>query len=81
MKVRHMPAAFRHDPWFVVRNAGRMFSHTFRGSTWRTWLGLEDERVAFKRYKAIRRLEREYVPAPLEPTSQPAVACSRLPDP
>jgi radical SAM superfamily enzyme YgiQ (UPF0313 family) len=74
MKVRHMPAAFRHDPWFVVRNSGRMFSHTFRGSTWRTWLGLEDERVAFKRYKAIRRQEREYVPAPVAPTSQPAVA-------
>jgi anaerobic magnesium-protoporphyrin IX monomethyl ester cyclase len=75
MKVRHMPAAFRHDPWFVARNAGRMLSHTFRGSSWRTWVGLEDEREAFRRYKAIRRREREYVPAPAAPRpAQPAVA-------
>ena len=39
MKVRHMPAAFRHDPWFMARHARRMFAHTFRGSTWRTWTG------------------------------------------
>ncbi len=64
MKVRHMPAAFRHDPWFVARNARQMFVHTFRGSTWRTWAGLEDEREAFARYKILRRQEREYVPAP-----------------
>ena len=62
MKVRHMPAAFRHDPWFVVTHGGRMFAHTFRGATWRTWLGLEDERRAFGRYKQLRRREREYVP-------------------
>ncbi len=62
MKLRHMPAAFRHDPWFVVRHGRRMFEHTFRGATWRTWLGLEDERVAFRRYKDLRRREREYVP-------------------
>jgi hypothetical protein len=49
-----------------------MFSHTFRGSTWRTWIGLEDERTAFNRYKAIRRQEREYVPAPR--AAVPAVA-------
>jgi hypothetical protein len=64
MKVRHMPVAFRHDPWFVARHARQMFAHTFRGSTWRTWMGLEDEREAFRRYKALRRQEREYVPAP-----------------
>jgi radical SAM superfamily enzyme YgiQ (UPF0313 family) len=64
MKVRHMPAAFRHDPWFLARNAQQMFRHTFRGATWRTWLGLESERDAFRRYKAIRRREREYVPVP-----------------
>jgi radical SAM superfamily enzyme YgiQ (UPF0313 family) len=75
MKVRHMPAAFRHDPWFIARNAGRMFSHTFRGSTWRTWLGLENERDAFRRYKALRRREREYVPEPARPIpAEPAVA-------
>jgi hypothetical protein len=40
-----------------------MCRHTFRGSTWKTWLGLESEREAFKRYRAIRRAEREYLPA------------------
>ena len=64
MKVRHIPAAFRHDPLFVLRHAHRMFSHTFRGMSWRTWTGLEDERAAFGRYRALRRQEREYVPAP-----------------
>ncbi len=62
MKVRHMPAAFRHDPWFVLTHSRRMFAHTFRGASWRTWLGLEDERAAFRRYKQLRRREREYVP-------------------
>ena len=63
MKVRHMPAAFLHDPWFVLRNGHRLFAHTFRGNTWRTWLGLESERDAFGRYRELRRREREYVPA------------------
>ena len=43
-------------------NARRMMRHTFRGSTLRTLLGLEDEREAFRRYKAIRRKEREFFP-------------------
>jgi radical SAM superfamily enzyme YgiQ (UPF0313 family) len=60
MKVRHLPAAFRHDPLYVMRNGRRMLQHTFRGSTWRTWCGLESERAAFRRYKAIRRAEREF---------------------
>ena len=59
MKLRHMPAAFRHDPWFVVRHAPEMFAHTFRGSTFRSVLGLEDSRKAFERYKAIRSGERD----------------------
>lgn len=61
MKIRHMPAAFRHDPWFVIRNARKMFAHTFRGSTLRSALGLESSRKAFQRYKAIREQERMYV--------------------
>jgi radical SAM superfamily enzyme YgiQ (UPF0313 family) len=61
MKVRHMPAALRHDPWFVVRHAPQMVAHTFRGCTLRSMLRLEGERDAFERYKAIRRQEREYV--------------------
>jgi anaerobic magnesium-protoporphyrin IX monomethyl ester cyclase len=56
-----MPVAFRHDPWFVIRNAPQMLAHTFRGCTLRSVLGLEDERKAFARYKEIRRQERYYV--------------------
>jgi radical SAM superfamily enzyme YgiQ (UPF0313 family) len=63
MKCRHLPVGFVHDPLFVLRHCGEMCRHTFRGSTWRTWLGLESERDAFKRYRAIRRVEREYLPA------------------
>jgi anaerobic magnesium-protoporphyrin IX monomethyl ester cyclase len=62
MKCRHLPTGFVHDPLVVLRHCGEMCRHTFRGSTWRTWLGLESEREAFKRYRAIRRAEREYLP-------------------
>jgi hypothetical protein len=61
MKVRHMPAALRHDPLFVLRNAPGMMAHTFRGSTVRSALGLENSRRVFERYKEIRRQEREYL--------------------
>lgn len=61
MKARHMPAALLHDPWFVVRHAPEMLTQTFRGCTLRSVLGLEDERRAFERYKAIRHRERRYV--------------------
>jgi hypothetical protein len=64
MKVRHMSAAFRHDPAFVLRNAFRMLSHTFRGTTWRSAVGLEDARAVFQRYRAIRKREREYLDWP-----------------
>jgi radical SAM superfamily enzyme YgiQ (UPF0313 family) len=64
MKVRHMRAVVRHDPWFVLRYGRRMLAHTFRGSTWRSAIGLEDAQVAFARYKAIRRREREYLDWP-----------------
>jgi radical SAM superfamily enzyme YgiQ (UPF0313 family) len=71
MKVRHMPAAFRHSPGFVLKNGRRMLAHTFRGSTWRSVLGLESEREVFQRYKAIRSRERERVrwPDPLDDRS------------
>jgi anaerobic magnesium-protoporphyrin IX monomethyl ester cyclase len=65
MKVRHLPAAVRHYPLFVLRNGPRMLAHTFRGSTWRSALGLEDARAVFARYQAIRRAERQYL-APME---------------
>jgi radical SAM superfamily enzyme YgiQ (UPF0313 family) len=61
MKTHHIPAVFRHDPWFVLTHSGTMLAHTFRGSSIRSALGLEDERKAFARYKEIRRAEREYV--------------------
>jgi anaerobic magnesium-protoporphyrin IX monomethyl ester cyclase len=38
-----------------------MAAHTYRGSTIRTMLGLEDERQAFMRYKEIRGQERHYL--------------------
>jgi anaerobic magnesium-protoporphyrin IX monomethyl ester cyclase len=41
MKVRHLPAVLRHYPAFVVRHAPRMLAHTFRGTTWRSVVGLE----------------------------------------
>lgn len=62
MKVRHLPAVLAHDPGFVSVHALSMLRHTFRGMSWRTWLGLESEREAFRRYKTIRRAERHYLP-------------------
>ena len=59
MKVRHMPAALAHSPWFVLRNARRMLAHTFAGTTLRSLVGLDDERAVFERYRAQRRRERD----------------------
>ncbi len=62
MKVHHMGAVLRHSPGFVLRNWRRMLAHTFRGgSFWQSLVGLEDERRAFARYRAIRKAERAYV--------------------
>ena len=61
MKLRHIPAAFRHDPLFVLRRAPAMLAHTFRGTSWRSVLGLESARAVFGRYKEIRAREREYL--------------------
>ena len=63
MKSRHFPVVLRHDPVFVASHARRMFGHTFRGCTWKTLVGIEDERAAFRRYKALRRRERDYLGA------------------
>jgi len=59
MKTRHFPAALRHSPGFCLRHGAAMIGHTFRGCSWRTLLGLEDERAAFARYRRIRAAERE----------------------
>jgi radical SAM superfamily enzyme YgiQ (UPF0313 family) len=64
MKVRHLPAVLRHDPVFVLRHGRRMLAHTFRGTTWRSVLGLESSREVFQRYRAIRAREREYLDWP-----------------
>jgi len=61
MKLRHLPAAFAHSPFFVLRHGPKMFAHTFRGSTIKSLLGLEDERKAFERFRAIRQAERSYL--------------------
>jgi len=61
MKARHILAAFLHSPGFVLRNVFQMFGHTFRGGSLTSLLGLEDERRAFERYRAIRKQERAYV--------------------
>jgi anaerobic magnesium-protoporphyrin IX monomethyl ester cyclase len=77
MKVRHFPIALFHDPIFVARHARVMFAHTFRGCTWKTMLGLEDERDAFRRYKQLRVRERDFLPELPEeqrmPPTPPAV--------
>jgi radical SAM superfamily enzyme YgiQ (UPF0313 family) len=79
MKVRHIGTVVRHDPMFVLRNGRRMLAHTFRGTTWRSAIGLETARDAFYRYRAIRSRERQYLdwPDPLngfEPVDQPEPA-------
>jgi radical SAM superfamily enzyme YgiQ (UPF0313 family) len=74
MKLRHMPTALRHYPGFVLRNAPRLFAHTFRGSSWKSVLGLESTRDAFRRYQAIRREEREYLRVEDLVTTSPSAA-------
>jgi radical SAM superfamily enzyme YgiQ (UPF0313 family) len=61
MKSRHMPVVLRHNPIFVLRNATKLFAHTYRGSTITSLIGLEDERKAFERYRTIRNAERAYI--------------------
>jgi radical SAM superfamily enzyme YgiQ (UPF0313 family) len=61
MKLRHFPAALRHDPWFVLRHGPQMLAHTFRGSSLRSALGLQSARRSFERFREIRRAERAYL--------------------
>jgi radical SAM superfamily enzyme YgiQ (UPF0313 family) len=64
MKLRHMPAALWHDPGFILRHAPRLLSHTFRGTTWKSLLGLESARDTFRRYRGLRARERNYLDWP-----------------
>jgi anaerobic magnesium-protoporphyrin IX monomethyl ester cyclase len=61
MKVRHLPSVLRRYPGFVLTRWPAMMRHTFRGSSWKTWLGLESARTAFARYRTIRQAERQYL--------------------
>jgi radical SAM superfamily enzyme YgiQ (UPF0313 family) len=61
MKLRHMPAAFAHDPWFVLRHCVPMTRHTFAGTTLRSMLGLQSARAVFQRYRMARRQARAYL--------------------
>jgi anaerobic magnesium-protoporphyrin IX monomethyl ester cyclase len=61
MKLRHIPVALLHNPRFMLKSWPRILAHTFRGSSLRSVIGLEDERRTFERYRDIRRVERAYV--------------------
>ena len=61
MKLAHFPVALRRSPGFILRHGLSLLAHTFRGSTLRTFLGLEDQRAAFRRYRQIRATERDYL--------------------
>ena len=61
MKTTHFPVVLLRNPKFVLKQGRKMLRHTFRGCTLRTLLGLEDERKAFQRYRAIRQAERAYI--------------------
>jgi hypothetical protein len=78
MKLRHLPTALGRYPRFVLRHGPQMLAHTFRGSTWRSVLGLEDQRTVFARYKAIRHREREFLPGSPAATGAPHAAMGHV---
>jgi len=59
IKLKHFPSALVHSPGFVLQNSRAMLSHTFAGSTWRSLLGLESDRVVFERFRQKRQQERQ----------------------
>jgi radical SAM superfamily enzyme YgiQ (UPF0313 family) len=63
IKLRHMPAACRHSPRFVIQHGLEMLAHTFAGSTLKSALGFESERAVFNRFRERRRREREMATA------------------
>ena len=64
MKLRHFPVALRHSPGFCLRHGPAMVAHTFRGARWKYWVGMESDRDVFRRYRQIRKAEREYLETP-----------------
>jgi hypothetical protein len=75
MKLRHLPAACVHSPGFVVQHGLDMLAHTFRGSSWRSALGLETARTVFERFKSRRRTERDAC-LPLGPEAERALSAT-----
>ena len=61
MKTRHIPAVIAHEPFFVMRHWWKMLTHTFRGTSLKSVLGLESDREVFRRYRDIRSAERVYL--------------------
>jgi radical SAM superfamily enzyme YgiQ (UPF0313 family) len=61
IKLKHLPVALVHTPRFALRSGIKMLWHTFRGTSLKSLLGLEDERRSFERYRALRRAERVYL--------------------
>jgi hypothetical protein len=80
MKLRHFWPVLAHNPWFVLRHGPAMLAHTFRGSSWRSLLGLEDDRAVFARYRALRRREREYVDTPSSSSEDRGISGRRTPE-
>jgi radical SAM superfamily enzyme YgiQ (UPF0313 family) len=60
MKLRHLPSVFIHNPLFLLLHGTKILAHILRGATLKTLFGLENERKAFERYRAIREAERLY---------------------
>jgi anaerobic magnesium-protoporphyrin IX monomethyl ester cyclase len=77
IKLRHMPAACRHSPGFVMRHGRAMLAHTFTGTTLRSALGLESQRAVFNRFREHRRRENEVATAVELPASYAASAIPR----
>jgi radical SAM superfamily enzyme YgiQ (UPF0313 family) len=77
IKLRHMPAACRHSPGFVLRHGRAMLAHTFTGTTLRSALGLENSRAVFRRFRERRRQERERATAVELEGSFPETAWTR----
>ncbi len=61
MKLRHFWPVVVHSPRFVLNHGLEMLGHTFRGASWKSFAGLENERTVFGRYKRIRQAERNYL--------------------
>jgi len=47
-------ALVSHDPLFVLLNVWSILSFNFRGTSWRSLLGMEKERAAFERKRSAR---------------------------